>query len=526
MDWMERDQHKYVRYFGKNQETRWADENEIRAITERVILSASTHSAAGLPMLNNGRDAYVDSSDTHSLIFGATGSKKTRLFVMPMLNIMIGAGESFIATDPKGELFDRTSGLAEAQGYRVVVLNYRDLSIGDTWNPLALPYHLYHNGEKDEAVARIADFVNALSADVRANARDPFWINAAASVATAILLYMLEACTEKECNIRTFTRFCIGFAQGGALDPLTLAIYEQNDLEVPTNYLHELMDLAPGDSIARLNYEGIIGSSDKARGDVQSMLFSIIGIFMTQERLVRNMMLNSFDLRSLGREKTALYLIVPDEKTTFHFITTTFIKQCYETLIAEAQAMPDRRLPVRVNFVLDEFANIPPIPDMPAMITAARSRNMRYYLIIQSMHQLDKRYGDEAQTLKGNCENWVFLSSKEIKLLKEISALCGEILTDDQSHRQPLISISHLQRLNKQRGEALIFCGRQYPFITEIADIDDCEFQRYEPVKLKEIPRRTAQSIDPETLHAEIMCGKRAMPFVDAVVRRRRVRKG
>ena len=96
---------------------------------------------------------------------------------------------------------------------------------------------------------------------------------------------------------------------------------------------------------------------------------------------------------------------------------------------------------------------------------------MRYFLVAQSKHQLMGKYGEDADTIKGNCDNWVFLTSKEIDLLKEISELCGTTTTPG-GNRRPLISTSELQRLDKDKGEALIMHARQYPFITEIADID------------------------------------------------------
>lgn len=511
---MGRENYKFTKFYRQRQETRWADIEEVKAVTGRVDLAADSYGAAGLPVLNNGTEAWVDGSDTHSLIFGSTGSKKTRLFCMPMLNIMIGAGESFVATDPKGELYRRTSGFAAAHGYQIVVLNYRDLSTGDTWNPLALPYKMYHKGDKEGAISCLGDFVNAISEKQTETTKDIFWVNAARSVALSILILMLDTCTEKECNLQTFTRFCVEFSKGTSEDAYAKAMGYYDEDGAEKNYLTELMQLATPESIARLNYDGIASSSDRARGDVQSTLFTLISVFMSQELLVRNMSQNSFDLQSIGQQKTAVYLIVPDEKTTLHFIATTFIKQCYETLIAQAQTSPDLQLPIRVNFVLDEFANIPAIPDMPSMITAARSRNMRFYLVVQSMHQLRKKYDDEAQTIKGNCENWVFLSSKEIELLTEISKLCGNIRSREEDSREwPLISISQLQRLNKQRGEALIFCGRQYPFISELADIDDCRFARYEPVPFKSVRTWEVISIGPMELFTEIKRKKRPTPF-------------
>ena len=103
------------------------------------------------------------------------------------------------------------------------------------------------------------------------------------------------------------------------------------------------------------------------------------------------------------------------------------------------------------------------------MITAARSRNIRFNLFLQSKHQLKLRYGEESETIMSNCENWLFLTSREVELLKEVSDLCG---TNGGTTNQPLLSISDLQRLDKQAGEVLILSGRNKPYISYLADID------------------------------------------------------
>ncbi|QSX06958.1 type IV secretory system conjugative DNA transfer family protein [Sedimentibacter sp. zth1] len=504
--------YKFTKYSKSQQETRWADINEIKANTSFIKITDKNYSAAGLPIISDGNNVWVDNTDTHSLIFGSTGSKKSRLFCMPMINIMAGAGESFVVTDPKGELFDHTSGFVNDHGYNVVVLNYRDLNFGDTWNPLALPYELYHSGYTDDAVARINDFVNVISEPLTKNTKDLFWVNAARSVATAILLLMLDECSEEECNLKTFTRFCVEFSK--TTDNFMFNIPNGSTNDDNKNYLTLLMNEADNENIAYLNYFGISGSSDKARGDIQSTLFTLIQVFMTQDKLIRNMSSNSFDVRKIGKEKTAIYIIVPDEKSTYHFIATTFVKQCYETLIQEAQNNKSRKLDIRVNFVLDEFANLPALPDMPSMITAARSRNMRFFLVIQSVHQLEKKYNDDAQTIKGNCDNWVFLASKEVLLLEEVSKLSGKLhYGDNFEYETPLISISQLQRLNKQRGEALVFNCRQYPIISELADIDEYSFKKTKPFEMSKISSKLPISISPKKMYEDIKNGIKHIPF-------------
>ncbi len=474
---MRENNHKYGRYINQNQETRWATIEEIKKVGTYVNLSDDKYPGAGLPLLSNGKEAYVDNKDTHTLIFGATGSKKTRLFCMPILNLFAKAGESFVATDPKGELYARTSGIMKENGYEIVVLNFRDIGYGNMWNPLKLPYELYNSGKTDEAISLLNDFIATIAEPQFARTVDAFWPQMASSYALANLLLLMESGKPEEVNMASLARLC--------------ASDNEDSLE-------ELCQRMPSESLAVTNYRGVLSAAERTRQSIYVSLFGMIRIFNTQKNLTMMLAGNTLDMRSFGHKKTAVYIIVPDEKTTYHFLITTFIKQVYEILISEAQKTEKKSLPVRVNFVLDEFCNIPKIPDMPSMISAARSRNMRFFLVAQSIHQLKSKYGEDANTIKGNCDNWVFLTSKELALLNEISELCGSVYTSDQRYRR-LISVSELQRLDKEKGEALIMHARQYPIITEIADIDMYPmFKGYDTVSMKkfEFPEMKVFSVD------------------------------
>lgn len=480
------------KYENINQESRWATAEEIKRSTTRVDLNSDTYPGAGLPLIVDGNEAYVDSSDTHTLIFGSTGSKKTRLFCMPMLNYFVKAGESFIATDPKGELYARTSGIARANGYKTVVLNFRDVGSGDMWNPLSMPYSLYQSGKQEEAISLLNDFVRTLAAPSFDRTNDTFWPEMASSLALANLLLLMEAATPEEANVASLALLCSNAS---------------------ADVLQKLSNAMSWDTIAGLNYQNVFTSADKTRQSILVSLFGMIRIFVTQKNLTNMLSGNTIDISSFGREKTAVYLIIPDEKSTYHFLITTFIKQAYEILIAEAQTEENRQLPIRVNFLLDEFCNIPTVPDMASMISAARSRNMRYFLIAQSLHQLKGRYKEDADTIKGNCDNWVFLTSKELDLLSEISSLCGSYYTPNGLKRQ-LISVSELQRLDKNKGEALIMHARQYPVITEIADIDSYTmFKGYDPIPLSQYQMPSARMFDLFRFYEDVINGRRRLPF-------------
>ena len=441
----------HEKYLPINMETRWATLDEIRNAGTKLDLTADSYATAGLPLMSDGREAIVDGEDNHTLIFGTTGSKKTRLFCMPMLNFFIKAGESFIASDPKGELYDRTAGMAKANGYNVAVLNFRDIGKGDTWNPLSLPYRLYHNGNQEKAVSILNDFISTISASSFDSTQDVFWPQMASSLAVAHLNLLMECATEEEANVQSLAGLC------GA---------------DTTEKLKTLASMMKKDTIAGMNYRNVLTASEKTLNSILVSLFAMIRIFTTQKDLCNMLSSNTIDITRFGREKTAVYLIIPDEKTTYHFLITTFIKQAYELQIGEAQKEVNNMLPIRVNFLLDEFCNLPQVPDMASMISAARSRNMRFFLVAQSLHQLKSRYGEDADTIKANCTNWIFLTSRELDLLNEISDLCGTLHLENDRSRS-LISISELQRLSKKHGEALVMHGRLYPFISQFADIDD-----------------------------------------------------
>lgn len=475
----------------KDQDVRWAEPEEIKNETTRIDLTADTCPTSGLPIICDTKTTWVDGSDNHTLIFGSTGSKKTRLFVMPTIGTIIKSGESFIASDPKGELYEKTAPLAYANGYDVKVLNFREIGKGECWNPLNYPYHLIKNGDTNKACSLISDFINTIVERQANSTADPFWIDSARALGLGLALLLLEAAAEEEANVFTLAKMC----------------KIENE-----NTLNEFLKRMDTSSACFANLSGVLSSADRTLRSIMVVLFSNLSFFLMQKDLSAMLSKNTFNVKDFGDRKTAFYLIVPDEKTTTHFLVSAFIKQAYELLIEKAQESgDDGKLNIRVNFVLDEFCNIPKIPDMPNMISAARSRNIRYFLIAQSLHQLQSRYGaDDSHTIKGNCLNWVFLSSKEIELLEEICALCGKNTSD----RVPLISTTELQRLSKTRGEALILHDRCHPFLTTLPDFDDYKVFKGFPkreVESRGIPE--LKSFELTDLLADCLSGNRPFPF-------------
>lgn len=253
----------------------------------------------------------------------------------------------------------------------------------------------------------------------------------------------------------------------------------------------DIWDEAKKDILIHHSLIGTIEAPDRTRTSILSTFDQKMRIFAFQENLTDMLKQNTISVDKLGIEKSAVFLIMPDEKTTYHRLISLFVKQCYERLIYLAQNSKLATFKTRINYILDEFSTLPTISDFPAMITAARSRNIRFFLFIQSQKQLEHRYKVEAETIESNCNNWVFLTSRELSLLQSISALAGQT-----AEGKPLISVFALQHFDKEKGEALVFSGRQFPFITELADINEFDHDKYEILEMNKRLPIVEESID------------------------------
>ena len=433
--------------------SRWAKEKEMKSDkgVEIVDPLAMETTVAGIPLVNDGKRLWVDNGEYHNLVIGSTGSGKSQTIVEPMVELLIKKGESMIITDPKGELYKAASVYMRERGYNVVVLNFREPQNGNAWNPLTLPYQYYKDGNFDKATELLDDVALNILYDPNNKSGDPFWEKSAADYFSGLSLGLFEDAKKEEINLNSINYMStVGEEKFAA-----------------SNYIKEYFTLKGEASNAYVFASNTINSPTETKGGILSVFRQKIRLFASRENLSEMLAYSDFDMRSIGKEKTAVFIIIHDEKTTYHGLATIFIKQCYETLIDVAQANGGK-LPYRTNFILDEFANMPPLKDVTTMVTAARSRAIRFTFIIQNFAQLKSVYGNEdAETIKGNCGNLVYLISTELAALEEISKMCGEVKSDDKDKTAstPLVTVTDLQKL--KLFEAIIIRWRLAPFKTK-----------------------------------------------------------
>ena len=431
--------------------SRWAKEKEIKAELEPVSIQSTSASACGVPLILNEKEMWVDNSEYHSLVIGATGSGKTQTVILPLVHSLAKAKESMIITDPKGEIYEKTSVMLRQKGYQILLLNFRDPQNGNAWNPMTLPYKMYKSGNQDKAIELLDDLaLNILYDESNKNA-DPFWEKTSADYFSGVALGLFEDAKEEEININS----------------ISLATTVGEEKFGGSTYIKEYFNAKDPASAAAINASSTIMAPSETKGSILSVFKQKVKLFASRDNLSEMLSHSDIDLESIGKRPTAVFIVIQDEKKTYHSLVTILLKQIYETLISVAQEHGGK-LPIRTNFLLDEFANMPPLKDVTTMITAARSRAIRFTMIIQNFAQLDSVYGKEdAETIRGNCGNIIYLITTELKALEEISKMCGEVKSkkDDKTASTPLVTVSDLQRM--KQFEVIILRMRKQPFKTK-----------------------------------------------------------
>ena len=461
--------------------SRWAKEKEMKKVLKCVHPTDEKSDYAGIPLISKNGELWVDDGEYHNLVIGATGSGKTVSTILPTIKILAKKGESIICTDPKGELFEKTGSMLKAKGYNIILLNFRNPQKGNAWNPLTLPYRLYKSGNQDKAIELLDDLaLNILYEENNGNA-DPFWEKTSADYFSGLALGMFEDTTEDKININSIS--------------LTTTVGEEKC--GASTYVKEYFNLKDPNSAAYINASGTIMAPNETKGSIIAVFKQKIKLFSSRENLSEMLSYSDFDMNSIGKEKTAVFIIIQDEKKTYHSLATIFVKQCYETLIDVAQSNGGK-LPCRTNFLLDEFANMPPLKDVTTMITAARSRQIRFTMIIQNFAQLKQVYGaDNAETIKGNCGNLIYLISTELAALEEISKLCGEVKSkkDDKTASTPLVTVSDLQRM--KQFDQIVLRMRMQPFKTSFTPDFKIDWGRkYGPIEYPEREKKPVAVFD------------------------------
>lgn len=376
---------------------------EVKSIrqTEGTILGTVGRNVVSIP---------VDSRMNRNIaVFGASGSMKSRAFVRNMIFQSVKRGESLILTDPKSELYEDMAIYLQEQGYTVRVFNLIHPEHSDRWNCLGEVAH-------DQMMAQVC--ADVIIKNTSSGKTDHFWDMSELNLLKALILYVDYEKAPSDRNMGEAYRM--------------LSVLTESELD-------NRFDILPNGHPAKAPYNIFKQAGDKVRGGVIVGLGARLQVFQN-ESICRITAQDEFDLSRPGREKCAFFCISSDQDSTFDFLSSLFFSFLFIKLVRYADGEGiDGKLPVGVNFVMDEFPNLGVINDFKKKISTVRSRNIGISVIFQNIAQLKNRYpNDEWLEILGNCDTQIALGCTDEMTAKFISNRTGDVTIDVSSQSKHL----------------------------------------------------------------------------------------
>ena len=430
---------------------RFSSVEEIKKNFKREKISNIKESGVPIYFSKDLKYVWFDRETPHYVYLGSTGSGKSVTAVIPGCSFIANAKvkRSVFITDPKGEIFNTTSKMFKNNGYKVISLDFRHPELSNHFNILESiikEYEKYMEYEKkikectddneriiynNMAMSSYAEtnrLITSLATMImqeKTQQKDPFWNNSARNLLEGIIGLFLEEYEKGTIKREQITMTSIRKFQNSSMQ-------EKN-----FNKLKLYIDKKNYGMKSKDALTSILSASENTYKSITAVFGEKLSLF--DDINVANVTSsNDFDFDVLGKEATALYVIVPDEDKTYYTLGAIIVGLLYKELVKLANFQDNKKLPVQIDWILDEFANCPPLSDIEAIVSVARSRGMRFHFFIQSFSQLDNVYGkDVAQIILDNC-GLIYLKTNTQDTAEAISKRLGKKTIEVNSISQSL----------------------------------------------------------------------------------------
>lgn len=439
---------------------RWSKKKEINKnfIKQKI----SSINEVGFPVYYDRKIKHVwfDQETPHYVYLGSSGSGKSVTAVIPMISFIAKAKtkRSIFVTDPKGEIYHMTSQMLHDNGYKVFTIDFRNPKLSNHINvlePIICEYEKYIEYEKlankttneqekmkykNISISSYAEsnkLISSLSTMItydKMQGKDPFWNNSAKNLLEGLIGFFLEEYKDQKIKRSQITMTSIRKFQNSTMS------------DVNGGKFKLYIEQKPYGSKSKDSLLPLLSANENTYKSITSVFSEKMAIF--DDVNVANVTSKSdFDFDILGKEITALFVIVPDEDKVYYSLVTLILGLLYKSLVKLADSRENKKLPIEIDWLCDEFCNCPPLvePSIQSIISVSRSRGMRYHLFIQSLGQLNNVYGkDVAQVILDNT-GLQYLKTNTMDTAFEISKRLGKKTIESNS-------ISHSMNFNHYNG--------------------------------------------------------------------------
>lgn len=479
---------------GQHGTARWATDKEIKETYAHVPFDAAgwrrgenRPEAQGIVLGSTKKKgellALVDSDDIHCLMIGASGVGKTAYFLYPNLEYACASGMSFLALDTKGDLARNYGTIAKKYyGYNVAVIDLRNPTRSDGNNLLTLVNRYMDITRKDPdnlaARAKAEKYAKILSktiinpqGDDADHGQNAFFYDAAEGLLTSTILLLAEFLPPKDGEPEC--RHIVSVFK------LVQDLLEPSGVKDKSLY-QLLMSRLPSEHKARWFAGAALNSSEQAMASVMSTVLSRLNAFLDSELEQVLCFDSAIDAEKFAGEKSAIFLILPEEDSTKNFMAGLMIQNLSRELFSVADENGGK-LKNRVVFFCDELGTMPPFDILP-LFSAGRSRRLTLVPIIQSLAQLEKNYGKEGcEIIVDNVQDTIFggfapgsKTAEELsKALGSRTVLSGSVTRGKndpseslQMMERPLLTPDELKSIPK--GNFIVMKTGKHPMRTRL----------------------------------------------------------
>ena len=376
----------------------WMSRKEMAGVLD-LVPDLRKHKGVVLGMLDNKAVCIPENPHINGnlAVYGSSGSMKTRSFCMNRILQAAVRGESLIISDPKSELYEKSSEYLRDQGYCVKVFNLVNPENSDSWNCLS-------EVEGQELMAQL--FVDVIIKNTINNGKgDHFWDSCEMNLLKALVLYVDQSYAEQNRNIGEVYRL--------------LTLSGESDLD-------SLFENLPPPHPAKAPSSLYKQASDTVRSGVIIGLGSRLQVF--QSELIKKITTrDEIDLELPGQERCAYFLVTSDQDSTFDFLASLFLSFCFIKLVRYADKNCEGgKLPVPVHVLGEELTACGTIPDLSRRLSVIRSRNISMSCVFQNLAGLQNRYPLNLwQEILGNCDAQLFLGCTDELTAEFISSRTG-----------------------------------------------------------------------------------------------------
>ena len=406
-------------------------------------------SRAGVPkdtlILGEGRyyskDCYKTQLNNNVIVVGTSGAGKTRSIVIPNL---LQASGSYVVSDPKGNLYKKMGPYLRSKGYDVKAIDFIHPEKSSRYNPLK-----YCKTTTD--IRKLAHMIAYNDAKI-GNKEDPFWDESTEMLYLALIGYVLEsdAFSEEEKNMATVRKLICLANRTGSSARREIS-YDSRLSDLLNRHKNE-QEMKGKQSWAYDRFNEYNTSPEKTHQTTNMNALTKI-VCMATEEVEIMLKGNDIDFENIGQKPTALFVMVSDTDRSLDVLVNMFYTQLMNILCTYADDhCKDSRLPVSVQFILDDFATNARIDNFENMISNIRSRGISAMIMVQSEAQLYAGYGESAQTIIDNCNTYVYMGGSDPNQAKKITYRANKPL--NRILNMPL-STSWIFR----RGEEPVFCN-------------------------------------------------------------------